>query len=147
LIESIHHSWHIGLESLNVARYRHTLVALILSCCAVGVATGDDSTLQSLAHLRGESVATPLAGTAETAYVQTKSVADVNARLARLQIVRPDVAHNDATDQELLQYWGVMGPPTLILVGPDGNERRDLRVEGEINAREFLERLDTTGTP
>jgi len=38
-------------------------------------------------------------------------------------------------------------PPTLILIGPDGNERRELRVVGEINAREFLERLDTAGTP
>lgn len=71
----------------------------------------------------------------------------VAARLARLQIVRPDVTHNDATDQELLKHWGLRGPPTLILAGPDGNERRELRVVGEINAREFLERLDTAGTP
>ena len=71
----------------------------------------------------------------------------VAARLAQLQIVRPDVTHNDAIDQELLKHWGVMGPPTLILVGPDGKERRDLRVVGEINVRGFLERLDTAGTP
>lgn len=71
----------------------------------------------------------------------------VAARLAQMQIVRPDVTHNDATDQELLRHWGVLGPPTLILVGPDGEERRDLRVVGEINVREFLGRLDAAGTP
>lgn len=71
----------------------------------------------------------------------------VAERLARMQIVRPDVTLNDATDQALLKHWGVMGPPTLILVGPDGTERRDLRMVGEVNASEFLERLNAAGTP
>lgn len=69
----------------------------------------------------------------------------VAARMANMQIVRPDVTRNDGTDKELLKHWGVMGPPTLILVGPDGTERRDLRVVGEINASDFLERLNTAG--
>jgi len=71
----------------------------------------------------------------------------VAERLAQMQIVRPDVTHNDATDQTLLQHWGVMGPPTLILVGPNGTERRDLRMVGEVNKSEFLARLDEAGTP
>ncbi|VTM09784.1 protein-disulfide reductase [Pseudomonas aeruginosa] len=70
----------------------------------------------------------------------------VASRLARMQVVRPDVTRNDATDQALLKHWGVMGPPTLILVGPDGTERRDLRVVGEIDARAFLVRLDKAGS-
>ena len=70
----------------------------------------------------------------------------VASRLARMQVVRPDVTRNDATDQTLLKHWGVMGPPTLILVGPDGKERRDLRVVGEIDASAFLERLDKAGS-
>ena len=71
----------------------------------------------------------------------------VAQRLARMQIVRPDVTLNDATDQALLKHWGVMGPPTLMLVGPDGTERRDLRMVGEVNASEFLDRLNAAGTP
>lgn len=71
----------------------------------------------------------------------------VAERLARMQIVRPDVTQNDAVDQALLKHWGVLGPPTLILVGPDGTERRDLRMVGEINASEFLNRLNAAGTP
>lgn len=152
----------------------------------IGAASGGDSALQPLAHLRGAPAATPLAVTVETAYVQAKSVADVDARLAeasargewtlidfyadwcvschviernvfgdptvaarleQMQVLRPDVTHNDATDQALLKHWGVMGPPTLILVGPDGDERRDLRMVGDINTRDFLERLNAAGTP
>lgn len=148
----------------------------------VGAASGGDSILQPLTHLRGAPVAA--AATAQVSYVQAKSVADVDtrlaeaaargqwtlidfyadwcischviernvfgdpavaARMASMQIVRPDVTRNDATDKELLKHWGVMGPPTLILVGPDGRERRDLRVVGEINASDFLERLNTAG--
>ena len=71
----------------------------------------------------------------------------VAARLEQMQVLRPDVTHNDATDQALLKHWGVMGPPTLILVGPDGDERRDLRMVGDINTRDFLERLNAAGTP
>lgn len=71
----------------------------------------------------------------------------VAARLARMQVVRPDVTRNDAVDQALLRHWGVLGPPTLILIGPDGKERRDLRTIGELDASAFLARLDRAGTP
>lgn len=148
----------------------------------VGAASGGDSALQPLAHLRGAAVANTVAAVPD--YVPAKSVADMDARLveaaargqwtlidfyadwcischviernvfgnpavaarlASMQVVRPDVTRNDATDRELLKHWGVMGPPTLILVGPDGTERRDLRVVGEINAPGFMERLDAAG--
>jgi thiol:disulfide interchange protein DsbD len=150
----------------------------------VGAASGGESALQPLAHLRGDS-ASAAPATGGVAYLQAKSVEDVDAhlaqaasrgqwtlidfyadwcvschviernvfgdpavasRLARMQVVRPDVTRNDATDQTLLKHWGVMGPPTLILVGPDGKERRDLRVVGEIDASAFLERLDKAGS-
>ncbi|WP_175854958.1 protein-disulfide reductase DsbD [Burkholderia anthina] len=149
----------------------------------VGAASGGESALQPLAHLRGAAGA-PAA--AEMTYVQAKSAADVDARiaeagargqwtlidfyadwcvschviernvfgnpdvaarLAQVQIVRPDVTRNDAEDQALLRHWQVQGPPTLILVGPDGQERRAQRVVGEIHAGGFLERLDAAGAP
>ncbi|HBP0978942.1 protein-disulfide reductase DsbD [Comamonas sp. Y6] len=149
----------------------------------VGAASGGDSVLQPLAHLRGGSTSmAPAEG--GIAFAQAKSIEDVDAhlaqaasrdqwtlidiyadwcvschviernvfgdpavasRLARMQVLRPDVTRNDATDQALLKRWGVMGPPTLILVGPDGKERRDLRVVGEIDARAFLDHLDKAG--
>nr|WP_260473392.1 protein-disulfide reductase DsbD [Stenotrophomonas maltophilia] len=72
---------------------------------------------------------------------------DVAARLARMQIIRPDVTRNDAEDQSLLKHWQVQGPPTLILIDPDGKERRAQRVVGEIDAGSFLDRLDAAGAP
>nr|WP_311529600.1 protein-disulfide reductase DsbD [uncultured Ralstonia sp.] len=71
----------------------------------------------------------------------------VSARLAKMQVLRPDVTRNDATDQALMKRWGVLGPPTLILVGPDGQEMRAQRMVGELDARSFMQRLDTAGVP
>lgn len=69
----------------------------------------------------------------------------VAARLARIQVLRPDVTANDAVDQELMKTWQVVGPPTLMLIGPDGREARALRTVGEISADQFLERLEQVG--
>ncbi len=71
----------------------------------------------------------------------------VAARLSGMQVLRPDVTLNDRQDRDLLKHWGVMGPPTLILVGPDGQERRAQRTVGEISADAFLQRLDAAGAP
>ena len=67
--------------------------------------------------------------------------AQVAQVLAGMQVLRPDVTANDAADQELLRSWQVAGPPTLLLIGPDGLERRDQRTIGEIDADKFLQRL------
>ncbi|HEY4583728.1 MAG TPA: thioredoxin family protein, partial [Lysobacter sp.] len=69
----------------------------------------------------------------------------VAAALGRMQVLRPDVTANDATDRALMRAWRVAGPPTLLLIGPDGRERRALRVVGEIDAGDFLARLDRAG--
>ncbi len=69
----------------------------------------------------------------------------VTARLGNAVFLRPDVTANDGADQALLKAWGVLGPPTVILVGPDGRERRSLRIVGEVSAGGFLETLDAAG--
>lgn len=69
----------------------------------------------------------------------------VAAALSRMQVVRPDVTANDATDQALMRAWQVVGPPTLLLIGPDGRERRAFRTTGEITPQRFLARLRGAG--
>lgn len=71
----------------------------------------------------------------------------VQARLETMQLLRPDVTANDATDRELLDAYGILGPPTLMLFGPDGKERRAQRIVGEITSEAFLERLEQAGQP
>lgn len=65
----------------------------------------------------------------------------VAAALSTMQVLRPDVTADDATDQALMRAWRVVGPPTLLLIGPDGRERRALRTTGEIAPDAFLARL------
>ncbi|MFD2191722.1 protein-disulfide reductase DsbD [Pistricoccus aurantiacus] len=66
----------------------------------------------------------------------------VQQALAQVQRLSEDVTKNTPTDQAIMRDQGVLGPPTLMLFGPDGEERRDLRVIGELSAEEFLERLE-----
>lgn len=65
----------------------------------------------------------------------------VQLALADVQLLRPDVTANNADDQALMRAHQIMGPPTLLLIGPDGKERRVERIIGELSADEFLVRL------
>ena len=65
----------------------------------------------------------------------------VQQALADVQLLRPDVTANDADDQALMRAHQILGPPTLLLIGPDGKERRVERIIGELSADEFLARL------
>lgn len=71
----------------------------------------------------------------------------VQDALAEFQLLRPDVTDNDAADQALMGEFGIIGPPTLLLIGPDGEERRAQRIVGEIGADAFLERLQRARRP
>ena len=65
----------------------------------------------------------------------------VQQALAGMQLLRPNVTANNADDQALMRTHQILGPPTMLLIGPDGKERRAERVIGELNADEFLARL------
>ncbi|OZA22791.1 MAG: thiol:disulfide interchange protein [Hydrogenophilales bacterium 17-64-11] len=69
----------------------------------------------------------------------------VQQALADVQLLRPDVTANDADDQALMRAHQVMGPPTILLIGPDGQERRVERIVGELGADAFLARLEQAG--
>lgn len=68
--------------------------------------------------------------------------ARVQAELADVQLLRPDVTDNDAADRALMGRYGVVGPPTLLLIGPDGEEARSARIVGELDAEAFLDHLE-----
>lgn len=65
----------------------------------------------------------------------------VQRALADMQLLRPDVTAQNADDRALMSAHQILGPPTLLLIGPDGQERRAERVIGELSANEFLARL------
>src|SRR6202011_4814042 len=61
----------------------------------------------------------------------------VQAALSTAVLLHADVTRNDPTDQQLLQHFGIFGPPTIAFYGPDGEERRNFRVVGYMKAAEF----------
>lgn len=65
----------------------------------------------------------------------------VQQELAGMQLLRPDVTENDAKDGRLLSAHDILGPPTIMFFGPDGQERRAQRIIGELSATAFLDRL------
>ncbi|MDO9009173.1 MAG: hypothetical protein Q7U80_13225 [Thiobacillus sp.] len=61
--------------------------------------------------------------------------------LTDAQLLRPDVTANDADDQALIRAHQIIGPPTLLLIGPGGKERRVELTIGALSADAFLARL------
>jgi thiol:disulfide interchange protein DsbD len=54
----------------------------------------------------------------------------VRAELSRALLLQADVTANDEQDRQLLQRFGILGPPTIVFFGSDGQERPDYRVVG-----------------
>ncbi|MGH8373280.1 MAG: thioredoxin family protein, partial [Gammaproteobacteria bacterium] len=61
----------------------------------------------------------------------------VHAALADSVLLQADVTANDATDQALLKHFGIYGPPSTMFFGNDGQELRDMRVVGYMDAQQF----------
>lgn len=52
-------------------------------------------------------------------------------------LLRADVTDHDGRDREMLEHFGVFGPPAILFFGPDGVERRGHRVVGYVSAERF----------
>lgn len=61
----------------------------------------------------------------------------VQAALSNSVLLQADVTANDGEDQELLQRFGVFGPPTIIFFGTDGQQRHGYEVVGYMKAVDF----------
>ncbi len=67
--------------------------------------------------------------------------ARVQQALSGMRLLRIDVTNNNAEIKALLATHQIFGPPTLLLIGPDGRERHAQRSIGELSAKTFLMRL------
>jgi len=56
----------------------------------------------------------------------------------KFAVMRMDLTKQNAFQEEILKRYGVIGVPTIIFLGKDGVEERDLRVESMVEASEFL---------
>jgi len=66
----------------------------------------------------------------------------VQAALSNTVWLQADVTANDDEDQELLDRFGVFGPPTIIFFGADGQQRHGYEVVGYMKAEDFAQHLE-----
>ncbi|WP_237886617.1 protein-disulfide reductase DsbD [Pseudomonas sp. PGPR40] len=67
--------------------------------------------------------------------------AKVVERLKGYRLIRFDITASNAEQRALLDRYKLFGPPALMFFGKDGVERTDVRVIGEISAKNFAERV------
>lgn len=59
-----------------------------------------------------------------------------------VRLVKLDITENTPEHRELLERFEVLGPPTQVWIGPQGEEHRAGRITGEVDAEAFLERWE-----
>jgi len=67
---------------------------------------------------------------------------DVAARMNQMVLLQADVTASDDIDIALLEQYGVLGLPTLLMFNQDGEQRKDLRVTGFMGPQDFAAHLD-----
>ncbi|MDH3871069.1 MAG: thioredoxin family protein, partial [Gammaproteobacteria bacterium] len=72
----------------------------------------------------------------------TFSDSRVQQALANVTLLQADVTANDATDLALLNHFKLFAPPAILFFGTDGEERRNHRMVGYMNADDFLEHVE-----
>lgn len=61
--------------------------------------------------------------------------------LANYILLRADLSINSSADEAMLKYFGVIAPPTVLFFDANGKELNNLRIVGEVDAKEFLTRI------
>jgi thiol:disulfide interchange protein DsbD len=58
-------------------------------------------------------------------------------------LVRADITAFDRESKNLMKRFAVVGPPTIVVLNPDGTEIQEARVVGDIGMSGFLSKLNT----
>lgn len=66
----------------------------------------------------------------------------VQKALANVHLLKADVTANDEQDTALLKHFGLIAPPAILFFDPQGQERRNYRVVGFLDATDFNAHLD-----
>ena len=67
----------------------------------------------------------------------------VQNALNQFVLLRADLTNNTNANQALLENFSVVAPPTVLFFNNQGQEVNSRRIVGEVNAKEFLIRLNT----
>lgn len=66
----------------------------------------------------------------------------VKQALNNYVLLRVDLTSNSADDQVMMKNFSVIAPPTVLFFNAKGSEMNGQRIVGEVNAKEFLGRLN-----
>ncbi|MFT6909179.1 MAG: thiol:disulfide interchange protein DsbD [Oleiphilaceae bacterium] len=66
---------------------------------------------------------------------------EIKTKLELFHLVKADVTENSEANQELLDSFGLFGPPSILLYDAKGEENKILRIVGEIHKDAFEKRL------
>ncbi|HTM63457.1 MAG TPA: protein-disulfide reductase DsbD [Gammaproteobacteria bacterium] len=66
----------------------------------------------------------------------------VQSALQPFVLIRVDLSQNTSEDQALLHQYDVIAPPTVLFYNASGQEVNNRRIVGELNATEFLNRIN-----
>lgn len=72
---------------------------------------------------------------------------DVLPLIKKVQLIRVDVTKNSAQNQALMQHFHLFGPPSLVFLDQEGNERKALTLMGEPTKSTLINRLEAITLP
>jgi thiol:disulfide interchange protein DsbD len=72
----------------------------------------------------------------------TFSNPEVIASLKNTITLQADVTANDEVDQALMKRFKIIGPPAILFFGKDGQERKNFRVVGYMEADLFIRQIN-----
>ena len=68
--------------------------------------------------------------------------AEVNKRFNKMMLLKADVTKSDKTDNALLEYFDVLGLPTILMFDANGKQLKNLTVTGFMGPKDFANHLD-----
>lgn len=66
---------------------------------------------------------------------------EVKLKLSKVHKIQADVTANDNIDTELLKHFGLIGPPAILFFNDQGEELRNHRIVGYMDADKFLKHI------
>lgn len=68
--------------------------------------------------------------------------AEVQVASTSIYKIKLDLSQYDASQQEILNRWQMLGPPTVLFLNAQVEEQRSLRLTGEFKLTQLLQRLE-----
>jgi thiol:disulfide interchange protein DsbD len=66
---------------------------------------------------------------------------EIKTLLDNFQLLQIDVTANNIDHQQVLDYFGLFGPPAILFFDKNGKELRQYRIQGELTRNEFDEHI------